>query len=319
MYNGIESYRNIGTRDALGRTLADIGDEFPAMVVLAADCMASVRGAEFASKYPKRAFNFGIAEANMMAAAAGMATCGKIPVACTFGFLASLRCCEMIRTSICYPELNVKIAATGSGLSMAPNGTTHHVTEDIAVLRSFANLTVLVPSDGVSTAKAVRAAMEHDGPVYIRLGRGGEPCVHSTDFDFSIGRSQLVRDGRDATLMAIGATVSIALDASRLLESKGVKARVIDMLTLKPIDSDAINKAADETRLIVTIEDHNVLGGMGSAVAELLSANPRVPIRRLGIPDTFCTTGPVSDVLSRYGLSAEGIAKATIDALAQMV
>lgn len=309
----MELYRKLGTRDALGATLAEIGGEYPELVVLAADCLASVRGKAFAAKFPERAINFGIAEADMMMAAAGMATCGKIPVACTFGFLASLRAGEMIRSGICYPKLNVKIAATSSGLAMGDGGTTHHIIEDIAVLRSFANLTILAPCDGVATTKAVRAAIEFPGPVYLRLGRGGEPNVYKDDFDFEIGKAVTLREGSDVTIIAVGAVILRALEAADILAKKGISARVIDMITLKPIDRDIILKAARETKLIVTAEDHNILGGLGGAVAEVLSEEPSVPLRRVGIKDTFCSIGPTDELMDKYGLSGKAIAKEVLD------
>lgn len=311
----IELYRRLGTRDALGQTLLELGDEYPEMFVLAADCMASVRGRLFADKYPHRAVNFGIAEANMMMAAAGMATCGKIPVACTFGFLASLRTCEMIRSGICYPNLNVKIAATSSGLAMGTGGTTHHVTEDIAVLRSFANLTILAPCDGVSATKAVRAATELKGPVYLRLGRGAEPNVYKEDFDFKIGRAIVTRDGSDVTLISMGATMPRVLEAADILADKGISARVLDMMSLKPIDRDAILQAARETKLIVTAEDHSILGGLGGAVAEVLVEKPSVPLLRIGIKDTFCALGPTDELMDKYGLSGKAISEEVLKSL----
>jgi len=311
----IELFKGLGTRDALGQTLVDLGDIHPDLLVLAADCLASVRGTLFSSKFPERAFNFGIAEANMMMSAAGMATCGKIPVACTFGFLASLRTCEMIRSGICYPNLNVKIAATSSGLAMGDGGTTHHVTEDIAVLRSFANLTILAPCDGVATAKAVTAAIEHPGPVYLRLGRGGEPNVYKDDFDFQIGKAVSLREGSDVTIIAVGPMVMEALEAADSLAKKGISAAVIDMITLKPIDRDAVTKAAQGTKLIVTAEDHNIIGGLGGAVAEILAENPSVPLRRVGIRDTFCGIGPTGELMEKHGLSAEGIVKTVVESL----
>jgi len=309
----IELYRYLGTRDALGQTLAEIGGEHPDLMVLAADCLASVRGTAFASRFPERTVNFGIAEADMMMAAAGMATCGKIPVACTFGFLASLRTCEMIRTGICYPKLNVKIAAISSGLAMGTAGPTHQVTEDIAILRSFPNLTLLAPCDGVATAKAVRAAVEHPGPVYLRLGRGGEPNVYKEDFDFRIGKAVVVREGSDVTIIVVGLMVNRALKAADALAAKGISARVIDMITLKPIDRDAILAAARETSLIVTAEDHSVLGGLGGAVAEILAENPSVPLRRIGVKDTFCSIGPTEELMDKHGLSAEAIVETVME------
>lgn len=309
----IELYKKLGTRDALGETLAEVGGKYPELMVLAADCLASVRGTTFAEKFPGRAVNFGIAEEVMMMSAAGMATCGKMPVACTFGFLASLRAGEMIRSGICYPRLNVKIAATSSGLAMGTGGTTHHIIEDIAVLRSFANLTILAPCDGVSTAKALRAAFEHEGPVYLRLGRGGEPNIYKDDFDFKIGKAHVARKGSDVTIISMGATMPRALEAADILAGKGISARVLDMITLKPIDCDAILKAASETKLIVTAEDHNILGGLGGAVAEVLVENPSVPLRRIGIKDTFCSLGPTDELMDQYGLSGEAIAKEVLN------
>lgn len=303
----VDLYKGLGTRDAFGRTLAEIGGDYPDLMVLAADCLASVRGTFFAEKFPDRTVNFGIAEANMMMAAAGMATCGKIPVACTMGFLASMRACEMVRSGICYPKLNVKIVATGGGLTMGTGGTTHHATEDIAILRSFANLTVLVPSDGVSTTKVIRAAIEHEGPVYCRLGRDGEPNVYDYDFEFEIGKAVVTRPGSDVTIIAVGPMVRKAVQAADILAQKKMSARVIDMITVKPIDRDAIHAAASETKLIVTAEDHNILGGLGGAVAEILAENPSVPLRRVGMKDTFCSHGRVDELMDKSSLSAEAI------------
>lgn len=304
----VEKYKALGSRNAYGAALAELGDEYPQMMFLAADCMGSVRGNPFASKYPERAVNFGIAEANMMMAAAGMATCGKIPVASTFGVLASLRTAEMIRTGICYPRLNVKIVATGGGVGMGTAGTTHHVTEDLAVLRSFANLTVLAPCDGVSTAKALAAALEHTGPVYVRLGGGMEPNVYKTDYEFRIGKANVLRDGSDVTIIAVTAGVEKSLGAAQKLAERGVSARVIDISTVKPIDREAILKAARETKLIVTVEDHNVIGGLGGAVAEVLAEEPRTPLRRIGLQDTFSMLGSPDELLAYHGVSADGIA-----------
>lgn len=308
----IEKYKALASRNAFGAALAEIGAEYPDLMFLAADCMGSVRGNPFASKYPERAINFGIAEANMMMAAAGMATCGKIPVASTFGVLASLRTCEMIRTGICYPRLNVKITGTGSGLAMGGGGTTHHATEDIAVLRSFANLTMLAPCDGVSTAKALAAAVEFEGPVYIRLG-GMEPNVYKEDYDFQIGKANILRDGSDVTLIAVSAAVEKTLGAAEKLAAKGVSARVIDISTIKPIDRDTILKAAHETKLLVTIEDHNVVGGLGGAVAEVLAEEPLVRHRRLGLQDTFSILGSPDELLAYHGVSPEGIASSVME------
>lgn len=309
----VERYRGLGTREALGETLVEIGDEYPNLMLLAADCLRSVRGAAFASRFPKRSINFGIAEANMMMAAAGMATCGKIPVACTFGFLAALRACEMIRTGICYPGLNVKIAATSSGLASGTGGTTHHSTEDLAILRSMANMTVLVPCDGVSTTKALRAAIEFPGPVYLRLGRDREPNLYQADFEFRIGKGMTLREGLDVTVIAAGPMVSRALVAADALEARGISVRVIDMITVKPIDRDAVLSAARETKMIITAEDHNIMGGLGSAVAEILSDNPLVPLKRIGIKDTYCSFGPTSDVMNRYGMNSEAIVQAALE------
>lgn len=308
----IELYKSLGTRDALGEMLGEVGGDYPDLMLLGADCIASVRGTIFGSRFPERTFNFGIAEAGMMMAAAGMATCGKMPVACTFGFLASLRACEMIRSGICYPKLNVKIAATSSGLAMGTGGTTHHITEDIAILRSFANLTVLAPCDGIATAKAIRAALEHRGPVYLRLGRGGEPNVYKQDFNFAIGKAVVLREGSDATIIAVGPMVRRAAEAADMLAAKGVSARVLDMMTLKPIDRDAVLAAAKETKLIVTAEDHSIVGGLGGAVAEVLAENPSVPLKRIGVKDTFCSIGPPDSLMEKYGLTAKAIADAVL-------
>lgn len=219
----------------------------------------------------------------------------------------------MIRSGICYPKLNVKIAATSSGLAMGTAGTTHHVTEDIAVLRSFANLTVLAPADGVSVTKAIRAALEYEGPVYFRLGRGGEANVYDYDFDFAIGKAVVTRPGSDVTIIAVGPMVQKAVEAAEILTHKNISARVIDMITLKPIDRDAVHAAASETKLIVTAEDHNIVGGLGGAVAEILGENPSVPLRRVGIKDTFCPPGPTDELMTECGLSAEAIVEVVLE------
>ena len=277
------------TRAAYGEVLQEIGEEFPDVVVMDADLSESTMTCHFAEKYPDRFYNMGIAEQSMMGTAAGLATCGITPICSTFAVFASMRSGEQIRTSICYPKLNVKVVTTHSGLSIGTAGATHFCEEDLAIMRALPNMTVIAPSDFLETKKAVRAALKMDGPVYIRLGRGDAAVLYSELDDYEIGKAITIQDGTDVTLIATGVMVQRAVAAAKLLEQEGVSCRVVDMHTIKPLDTEAVIKAARETKGIVTLEEHNVKGGLGSAVSEIVAElkGEKAPVKILGIPDVF--------------------------------
>ena len=306
---------NIATRDAYGDALAELGSENPNIVVLDADLSKSTRTITFAKKFPERFFNFGVAEQNMMNTAAGLATCGKIPFASTFAVFASGRAFDQVRMSVCYARLNVKIVATHGGVSVGEDGASHQATEDIALMRALPNMTVIVPCDGIETKKAVRAAAAYFGPIYMRLGRMKVPVLYDDDYQFEIGKSAKLREGKDVTLIANGAIVYPCLEAAKILESQGIEAAVLDMHTVKPIDEVAIIRAAYETGAIVTCEEHNIIGGLGSAVAEVLVENLPVPMKRLGLQNQFGESGDAHELLNKYGLAPENIAAVAIEVI----
>jgi transketolase len=299
------------TREMYGKVLAQIGQTNRDIVVLTADLMRSNKTGDFAKVCPERFFNFGIAEQNMMAAAAGLAVNGKLPYVSTYAAFASLRCAEQVRTDIAYPKLPVRIVSSHAGLSMGNGGTTHHATEDIAITRSMANMTVIVPADANECAKAVIESITYPGPIYMRLGRGAEPIVYKADYEFKIGKAVTVREGRDVTVIACGIAVMAAIKAARKLEAEGISVRIIDMHTIKPLDTEAILKAARETGAIITVEEHNIIGGLGGAVAETLAdAGLGIRFLRLGIPDIYSTIGQPDDLYQRYGLDQDGVFRA---------
>ena len=298
------------TRYAYAEALIELGEELPNLVLLDADVSKSINTMAFANKYPSRSFNFGIAEQNMIGAAAGLATAGLIPFASTYAVFASMRALEQIRTTVCYPRLNVKIGASHGGLTPGPDGATHQGIEDMALMRTLPNMTVIMPADAPTTRLAVRAAAAYDGPVYIRLTRDAIPILYEKDVHFEIGKSIQIRQGSDVTLIAIGDMVTHALDAADQLAKEGISARVLDMHTLKPLDEEAVLLAARETGAIVTVEDHLIFGALGSAVAEVLGENLPTPMKRIGIRDRFSESGPYLDLLVKYGLSAAHIAEA---------
>lgn len=306
-YNVIDVDR-FATREMYGKVLAEIGQSNPDIVVLTADMMRSNKTGDFAKVIPERFFNFGIAEQNMMAAAAGLAVSGKIPYVSTFAAFASLRCAEQLRTDIAYPNLNVRIVSSHAGLSMGNGGTTHHATEDIAICRAMANMTVIVPADANECAKAVYASIDYPGPIYMRLGRGAEPVVYKKDYDFSIGKAVTVREGSDVSIIACGILVMAAIKAARKLAQEGIEAKVIDMHTIKPLDEEAVLAAARDIGVVVTAEEHTIIGGLGGAVAEVL-AESGMPVKfsRIGLPDVYSTIGSPDALYARYGLDADGI------------
>ena len=299
------------TRAAYGEVLQEIGEEFPDVVVMDADLSESTMTCHFAEKYPDRFYNMGIAEQSMMGTAAGLATCGITPICSTFAVFASMRSGEQIRTSICYPKLNVKVVTTHSGLSIGTAGATHFCEEDLAIMRALPNMTVIAPSDFLETKKAVRAALKMDGPVYIRLGRGDAAVLYSELDDYEIGKAITIQDGTDVTLIATGVMVQRAVAAAKLLEQEGVSCRVVDVHTIKPLDTEAVIKAARETKGIVTLEEHNVKGGLGSAVSEVVAElkGEKAPVKILGIPDVFGGVASAELLWDSYGMDAESIAK----------
>lgn len=301
-------FGDLGTRDAYGVALRDLGHKNSEIYVLTADCLGSVRAKLFATDFPQRTLNFGIAEADMVSVAAGLALEGKIPFVTGFAMLMSLRACEQVRTDIAYPNLNVKIVGTHSGLTMGGAGTTHHCLEDIAVMRAMANMVVVVPADGMETARAAHAIAEWVGPTYMRLGRDYEPTVTDFEYKFEIGKAVLVKAGDDVTLIACGSVVHVAVEAASVLAKMGISARVLNMHTVKPIDREAINKAARETAGIVTIEEHNIFGGLGSAVAEVVAEDCPTLVRRVGIPDVYAGTGQPDELREKHHVTPANIA-----------
>ena len=299
----------IATRDAYGQTLVELGNEREDIVVMDADLAAATKTGMFKKAHPDRFFNAGIAEGNMMGVAAGLAAAGKTVFASSFAMFAAGRAFEQIRNSIAYPHLNVKIAATHAGVSVGEDGATHQCCEDIGIMRTIPGMVILNPADAPEAKAAVRAAADYDGPVYLRLGRLAVPVFNEENVAFTIGKGKVMREGADVTVIATGLEVAEAMIAAETLAAEGIDARVINMATIKPIDKDIILQAAAETGAIVTAEEHNVIGGLGSAVAEVLveSGKP-VPMLRVGVEDTFGRSGPALELLDLYGLTAPHIA-----------
>jgi len=298
------------TRDAYGETLKDLGAVNKDIVVLDADLSKSTKTNVFAKAYPDRFFNCGIAEQNMIGTAAGLAAAGKIPFASTFAMFATGRAYEQVRNSVCYPKLNVKIAATHAGLTVGEDGASHQTVEDISLMRTLPNMTVIVPADAAETSGAIEFAAAYKGPVYIRLGRMPVPDLFGADYKFQLGRAAQLRDGADVTLIACGLMTSAALEAAELLKAGGVEARVLNMPTIKPIDTQAIIQAVKDTGAIVTCEEHSVIGGLGSAVAEVMMEHAPAPAERVGILDTFGESGTPDALLKKYKLTAVDIVNA---------
>ncbi|MBE6081471.1 transketolase family protein [Acidilutibacter cellobiosedens] len=297
----------MATRDAYGEALKELGKLNKNIVVLDADLSKSTKTIVFKEEFPERFFDVGISEQNLMGIAAGLSTCGKIPFASTFAMFATGRAYEIIRNSICYPKLNVKIAATHAGLTVGEDGATHQAIEDLSLMRSIPNMVVLNPADGVEARQCIFKAAEHKGPVYIRLGRSKVPTIFDDSYKFEIGKGVELKKGKDVTIIATGIMVEKALKAGEMLEKEGISTRIIDISTIKPIDKDIIIKAAKETKKIITAEEHSIIGGLGSAVAEVLSENYPVLLSRIGVEDTFGESGTVDDVLEKYGFTAENI------------
>jgi transketolase len=305
----------IATRDAYGEALAELGAENENIVALDADLSGSTKTSVFAKKFPERFFNMGIAEANMVGTAAGLATSGKIPFVSTFAIFAVGRAWEQVRQSVAYPKANVKIAATHSGVTVGEDGGSHQSVEDIAIMRAVPNMTVIVPADGPETKQAIRAAAAHKGPVYIRLGRNKVPTIFGADYQFAIGKGCQLRDGVDLTFVTTGLMTAQALAAAETLAQQGVAARVVHIATIKPLDQELILAAARETGAIVTAEEHSVIGGLGGAVAELLAEHCPVPLKRVGIQDRFGLSGKGEELLKYFGLMPEDLVQAAQEVL----
>ena len=307
--------KKIATRESYGNALAELGETHD-IIVLDADLSKSTKTEVFKKKFPDRFINMGIAEANMMSTAAGLATCGKIVFASSFAMFAAGRAFEQIRNSICYPNLNVKIGATHAGISVGEDGATHQCLEDIGIMRTLPNMVIINPADDIEAKAAVKAAVEYEGPVYLRFGRLAVPTLFDDSYQFEIGKGVQLKDGNDVTLVATGLLVGTALEAGELLKNEGINARVINIATIKPIDKEIIVKAAKETGALVSCEEHNVIGGLGSAVAEVLCENAPAPLMRVGTQDVFGKSGVPAKLFEDYGLTAEAIAQKAKAAIA---
>jgi transketolase len=301
---------SLSTAEIYGRVLCELGEEHREIVGLSADLAKSTKIGAFCEKFPDRFFNAGIAEQNMFGMAAGMAKCNLVPYVSTFAVFSSMRALDQVHTDICYQNLNVKIIGTHAGLSFGQAGSTHHCTEDLSIMRSMANMKVIVPADGMATAWAVAAAYETTGPVYIRINRGFDQRLYENmDYGFHIGKAVKLSEGSDVTIIACGSCVYQAVEAAKLLRTAdGISARVLDMHTIKPIDREAILESVHDTRRVITVEDHNIMGGLGSAVGEVIAEGGMAcAFQRLGIPDIFSIIGLHEDLMAYYGIDTNGI------------
>ena len=305
------------TRQAYGEYLAVLAEKNKDIVVLDADLSGATKTSEFKKVMPERHFNVGIAEADLMGMSAGLATTGKIPFASTFAIFGAGRAFEIIRNSICYPKLNVKIALTHAGISVGEDGGSHQSVEDVALMRAVPNMTVLVPADATETQRMMDAAVAIDGPVYIRLGRLDTNVIFDDDYEFEVGKAVTLKEGHDLTIMAMGLMVEKALEAADALKAEGISARVLNMGSIKPIDREAIEAAAKETGAIVTAEEHSIIGGLGGAVAEAVTSCCPVPVVRIGVNDEFGYSGPAVELLKKFGLCADNIAAVAKKAFAE--
>jgi len=300
--------KKIATRESYGNALKDLAEEFPQLVVLDADLAGATKTGIFKKAYPDRHIDCGIAESNMMGIAAGLSLTGKIPFASSFAMFAAGRAFEQVRNSIGYPHLNVKIGATHAGLTVGEDGASHQCNEDIALMRTIPGMVVMCPSDDVEAKAAVRAALEHVGPVYIRFGRAAVPVINDRpDYKFEIGKGNIVREGKDVTIVATGIMVDSAIGAAEKLAVDGIDAEIINICTIKPLDKDIIIKSAQKTGKVVTCEEHSVIGGLGSAVCDALAEEYPVKVRKIGMQDVFGESGSASDLVKKYGLDAEGV------------
>ncbi|HIS80903.1 MAG TPA: transketolase family protein [Candidatus Scatomonas merdavium] len=300
--------KKIATRESYGNALAELGREHADVVVLDADLAEATKTGVFKKEFPERHIDCGIAECNMMGIAAGIATTGKVPFASTFAMFAAGRAFEQVRNAIGYPHLNVKIGATHAGISVGEDGATHQCNEDIALMRAIPGMVVISPADDVETKAAVKAAYEYQGPVYLRLGRLAAPVINDRpDYKFELGKGVVLREGKDLTIVATGLMVSSALEAAESLAADGIQAKVINIHTIKPLDEELIVAAAKETGKVVTVEEHSVIGGLGSAVCDALCAKAPVPVLKIGVQDVFGESGPAAKLLEKYGLDGKGV------------
>lgn len=303
---------NIATREAYGEALKELAIN-EKIVVLDADLAKATKSIEFKKAAPERFFDMGIAEGDMIGTAAGLATCGKIPFATTFAMFAAGRAFEQIRNSAAYPKLNVKVAVTHAGVTVGEDGGSHQAIEDISLMRSIPNMVVLNPSDAIEAKKAVYAAAEYYGPVYIRLGRAAIPVIHEENYEFKIGKGEVLREGKDVLIVATGIMVAKALEAAETLSKENIEATVVNMSTIKPLDAELIVSLAKDIKKVITAEEHSIIGGLGSAVAEVLSEECPVKLKRIGLKDVFGQSGTPEALLKYYGLTSEDIVKAAKD------
>ena len=307
--------KKIATRESYGNALVELGNKYDDFIVLDADLAAATKTGTFKKAFPERHYDCGIAEQNMVSIAAGVAATGKKVFASTFAMFAAGRAYEQVRNSIGYPHLNVVIAATHAGISVGEDGATHQCNEDIALMRTIPSMVVLSPADDTESKLALEAAYKHDGPVYIRFGRLAVPVIFGDDYKFEIGKGVTLKEGNDITIIATGLMVTEALKAWEILNEKGISVRLINMPTIKPLDEEIVIKAAKETGRIVTVEEHTVIGGLGSAVCDVVSENCPVPVTKIGINDVFGKSGPATKLLEEFGLSAENIVNTVHKAL----
>ena len=300
--------KKIATRESYGNALKDLAEEFPNLVVLDADLAEATKTGIFKKAYPDRHIDCGIAECNMMGIAAGLSLAGKIPFCSSFAMFAAGRAFEQVRNSIGYPHLNVKIGATHAGISVGEDGASHQCNEDLALMRTIPGMVVMCPSDDIEAKAAVRAALEYEGPVYIRFGRAAVPVINDTpDYKFEIGKGTVVREGADVTIVATGICVDSAIGAAEKLAADGINAEVINICTIKPLDKDIIINSAKKTGKVVTVEEHSVIGGLGSAVCDALAESLPTPVKKLGMQDIFGESGPAGELIAKYGLDAQGV------------
>ena len=301
--------KKIATRESYGKTLLELGAEMPNLVVLDADLAGSTKTGVFAKAYPDRHFDCGIAEGNMMSIAAGLAAAGMVPFASSFAMFAAGRAYEQVRNSIGYPHLNVKIGATHAGITVGEDGASHQCLEDLALMREIPGMVVMCPADDTEARKAVRAAVKHEGPVYIRFGRAAVPVVFDEDYDFQIGKGSVIREGKDVSIIANGLCVASAIEAADMLAKDGIDAEIVNICTIKPLDEELVVKTAAKTGKVVTAEEHSIIGGLGGAVAEVLSEECPTRMTRIGVRDRFGESGTAAELIHKYGLDGEGIAK----------
>jgi len=301
--------KKIATRQSFGEALAEIGKINDKIVVLDADLAGATKTGIFAKEFPERFFDMGIAEQDMITTAAGLSTCGKIPFAATFAVFATGRSYDQIRNSVCYPNLNVKIAGTHAGITVGEDGATHQMLEDIGLMRGLPNMKIISPSDDIQTKWAIEEAAKIDGPVYIRLCRLATPVIYDETQKFEFGKAVQIGEGTDATIFATGVVVSEAIKAKKELEKQGINVRVVDIHTIKPIDKEIIIRCAKETKKLISIEDHNIIGGLGTAISEVLTEECPTKLIKMGIKDEFGKSGKAIELLEHYGLTAENIIK----------